>query len=44
MVVLVFREADGLVSDAVDRAEFFKEQDELTKFFNESVLISCRGD
>lgn len=44
MVGLVFGEADGEVLDAVGRAEFFEEQDELTQFFNEPVLIFDRGD
>ena len=44
MVGLVFGEGDGEVLDAVDWAEFFEEQDELTQFFNEPVLIFCRGD
>ena len=41
---LVFGEADGEVLDAVGHAEFFEEQDELTQFFNEPVLIFGRGD
>ena len=44
MVGLVFGEADGEVLDAVCRAEFFEERDELTQFFNEPVLIISRGD
>lgn len=44
MVRLVFGEADGEVLDAVCYAEFFKEQDEFTQFFNEPVLIFGRGD
>lgn len=39
MVGLVFGEGDGEVLDAVGHAEFFEEQDELTQFFNEPVLI-----
>lgn len=39
MVGLVFGEGDGEVLDAVRHAEFFEEQDELTQFFNEPVLI-----
>ena len=39
MVGLVSGERDGEVLDAVGRAEFFEEQDELTKFFNDPVLI-----
>lgn len=41
---LVFGEADGEVLDAVGHAESFEEQDELTQFFNEPVLIFGRGD
>lgn len=44
MVGLVFGEADGEVLDAVCCAEFFKEQNEFTQFFNEPVLIFSRGD
>ena len=44
MVELVFGEGDGEVLDAVRHAEFFEEQDELTQFFNELVLIFSRGD
>lgn len=44
MVELVFGEGDGEVLDAVSCAEFFEEQDELTQFFNEPVLIISRGD
>lgn len=44
MVGLVFGEGDGEVLDTVGRAEFFEEQDELTQFFNEPVLIFDRGD
>lgn len=44
MVGFVFGEGDGEVLDAVGRAEFFEEQDELTQFFNEPVLIISRGD
>lgn len=44
MVELVLGEGDGEVQDAVCHAEFFEKHDELTQFFNESVLISCRGD
>lgn len=44
MVGLVFGEGDGEVLDAVGRAEFFEEQDELAQFFNEPVLIFSRGD
>mgnify|MGYP005930558837 CR=1 FL=1 len=44
MVESVLGEGDGEVLDAVGRAEFFKEQDELTQFFNEPVLIFSRGD
>lgn len=43
MIELVFGEADGVVSDAVDRAEFFEEQNELTQFSNEPVFIICRA-
>lgn len=39
MAGLVLGEADGEVLDVVCRAEFFEEQDELTQFFNEPVLI-----
>lgn len=39
MVGLVSGEGDGEVLDAVGHAEFFKEQNELTQFFNELVLI-----
>lgn len=44
MVGLVLGEADGEVRDAVSRSEFFEEQDELTQFFNEPVLVFSRGD
>lgn len=44
MVGLVFGEGDGEVLDTVSCAEFFEEQDELTQFFNEPVLIFDRGD
>lgn len=44
MVWLVLGECDGEVLDAVGHAEFFEEQDELTQFFNEPVLIFDRGD
>ena len=44
MVGLVFGEGDGEVLDAVCHAECFEEQDELTQFFNEPVLIFDRGD
>ena len=44
MVWLVFGESDGEVLDVVGCAEFFEEQDELTQFFNEPVLIFGRGD
>lgn len=44
MVGPVFGEGDGKVLDAVGCAEFFEEQDELTQFFNEPVLIFDRGD
>lgn len=39
MVGPVLGEGDGEVLDAVGRAEFFEEQDELTQFFNEPDLI-----
>lgn len=42
MVGLVLGEAEGEVLDAVDHAESFEEQDELTQFFNEPVLIFGR--
>ena len=44
MVGLVFGEGDGEVLDTVSCAESFEEQDELTQFFNEPVLIFGRGD
>ena len=44
MVGLVLGEGDGEVLDTVSCAESFEEQDELTQFFNEPVLIFGRGD
>ena len=44
IVWLVLGEGDGKVLDSVGRSEFFEEQDELTQFFNEPVLIFSRGD
>lgn len=44
VVEFVFGETDGEVLDAVRHAESFEEQDELTQFFNEPVLIFDRGD
>lgn len=44
MVGLVLGEGNGEMLDAVGRAESFEEQDELTQFFNEPVLIFDRGD
>ena len=49
MVGLVLGEGDGEVLDTVSCAEYaysesFEEQDELTQFFNEPVLIFGRGD
>ena len=44
MVGLVFGEGDGEVLDTVSCAESFEEQDELTQFFNEPVLIISRGE
>lgn len=41
---LVLGEGDGEVLDTVSCAKFFEEQDELTQFFNEPVLIFGRGD
>ena len=43
MIGLVFGEGDGKVLDAVSCAESFEEQDELTQFFNEPLLIFDRG-
>ena len=44
MVGLVLGEGDGEVLYAVGHAECFEEQNELTQFFNEPVLIFGRGD
>ena len=44
MVGFVLGEGDGEVLDTVSCAESFEEQDELTQFFNEPVLIFGRGD
>lgn len=44
IVALGLVEGKGDMLDAVRHAEFFEEQDELTQFFNEPVLIFSRGD